>query len=228
MRANKCLSQALYPGVDNHVMPGRHSVPDAIDPYHDRRRSLMLIAIILGVLLSGAIVLTASRAAFSAQTSNSANSFEAGTVTLTDDDTGLAMFTVTNMAPDDPAIVRCIEVSYQGTIPDAGEVRLYSGGLTDSGSLAAELDITVDIGTGSTTLNDCTNFSFASTIFTTNTLAAFHAAHSNYTSGVVAWNPVGTPETRTFRLTVDLPSDADNAVQGDSVTSLVFTWEVQS
>lgn len=186
------------------------------------------MAILTGVVLSGALVLTASRAAFSANTSNSANQFTAGTVTLTDDDSDSAMFTVTNIAPNDPAEVRCIEVTYGGTITDPGEVRLYSGGLTDSGSLADELDITIEIGTGATTgLTDCSSFSASSAIFTTDTLSTFNSIHTAYATGITAWDPSSSPETRTFRFTVDLPSDAAD-VQGDSVTDLVFTWEVQS
>jgi hypothetical protein len=192
-----------------------------------KRRGLLILAGCLGALLSGVLVLTTSRAAFSAQTDNTTNSVGAGDVTLTDDDSGSAMFTISNMAPDDAAVVECIEVTYSGTIADPGDVRLFSGGFTDSGSLADELDITVEVGTGGS-FGDCTGFSSASTIFTTDTLTAFDTAHSDYASGAVGWNPSSTPESRTFRFTVDLPTSASSSVQGDSVTDLTFTWEAQS
>ena len=184
------------------------------------------MAAVLGMALSGVMVLTASRAAFSAQTQNTGNSVSVGDVALVDDDTGSAMFSVTNMAPGDTTQA-CIAVTYQGTIADPSAVKLYSGGFTDSGALADELDITVEVGTGGS-FADCAGFTPASTIFATNTLTSFDTTHTDYTNGAVGWDPAGTPESRTFRFTIDLPSDAPDTVQGDSVTDLIFTWEVQS
>lgn len=191
------------------------------------RRGLIALAAVLGILLSGTLVLTASRAAFSSQTQNSGNSFAAGDVTLSDDDSDGAMFTITNMAPTDSAVTACIAVTYEGTIADPGEVRLYSGGFTDSGTLASELDVSVEIGTGGS-FADCSGFTPSAVIFATDTLNSFDTSHSDYTSGISAWDPSSTPESRTFRFTVDLPTNASNSVQGDSVTDLVFVWEVQS
>lgn len=193
----------------------------------DRRRRLVLMATILGVLLSGALVLTTSRAAFVAQTDNSANSFGAGDVELVDDDSGAAMFNVPNMAPNDPAVEACIEVSYVGSVTDPGEVRLYSGGFNETGTLASELDMAVEIGTGGD-FSGCAGFTPTSTIFTTDTLASFDTSHVDYGNALVAWDPASTPESRTFRFTVDLPADADSGVQGDEVTDLEFVWEIQS
>ena len=184
------------------------------------------MAMVFGVLLSGVMVLTATRAAFSSQTQNTANLISVGDVDLVDDDSGSAMFSVTNMAPGDTSQA-CIEVTYQGTIADPSAVKLYSGGFTESGALADELDFTAEMGTGGT-FASCAGFVSSSTIFATNTLTTFDTTHSNYTNGVVGWDPSSTPESRIFRFTIDLPSDADNSVQGDSVTSLIFTWEVQS
>ncbi len=112
-----------------------------------RSHLLNFAAIVLGLLASGAMVLTASQAAFSDTTSNSSNSFSTGNVELVDDDSGSAAFNVTNMAPGD-TVEQCIEVTYQGSIADPSAVKLYSGGLTDSGTLAAHLDLTIEEGTG--------------------------------------------------------------------------------
>lgn len=207
-------------------MSERHGDPASVATVQDRKRRLILAAVITGVLLSSAIVLTTSRAAFFATTSNSANDFAAGTVTLTDDDLESAMFGVSNMAPADPAVSRCIAVEYTGTITDPGEVRLYSGGFTETGTLSSELDLTIEMGTVGS-FSDCTGFS-GSTIFATNTLASFDTTHTDYVSGLSTWDPATTPDTRVFRFTIDLPTDADNSVQGDSISDLVFTWEIQS
>lgn len=186
------------------------------------------MAMVLGVLLSGVMVLTTSRAAFSAQTQNTGNEISVGNVALSDDDNGSAMFSVTDMAPGDTSQA-CIEVTYEGSIADPSAVKLYSDGFLDSDALADELDITVEVGTAGT-FADCGVFESAafSTIFATNTLTNFDTTHSNYTNGVVGWDPASTPESRTFRFTIALPSDTPDTVQGDSVTDLIFTWEVQS
>ena len=211
-------------GADIHSMEQHKILRTEGD--RDRRRGLISMAVVLGVLLSGVMVLTTSRAAFSAQTQNTANEISVGNVALSDDDNGSAMFSVTDMAPGDTSQA-CIEVTYQGTIADPSAVKLYSGGFTDSGTLADELDITVEVGTGGS-FADCAGFTPSSTIFATNTLTNFDTTHSDYTNGAVGWDPASTPESRTFRFTIALPSDAPDTVQGDSVTALIFTWEVQS
>lgn len=197
-------------------------------PRHLARRSkpaLILVAVVIGVLASGVMVLAASRAAFSDITSNSANSFSVGSVDLVDDDNASALFSVSNMVPGQTA-TGCIVVTYQGTIANPGPVRIYSGGLIDSGSLAAELDLTIEEGTGGS-FSSCTGFTSSGTI-ESGTLAGFSASHTAYANGAGTWDPSATPQSRTYRISISLPSNAPNTAQGKSVTGLVFTWEVQS
>lgn len=197
-------------------------------PRHAARRTnsaLIVAAVALGVLASGVTILTSTKAAFSGTTSNSGNSFTVGSVDLVDDDTGSALFSASNMIPGQ-TVTRCIVVTYQGTIGNPGPVRIYSGGLTDSGSLATELDLTVEEGTGGT-FTTCSGFVSSGTI-ESGTLADFNTSHTGYANGAGAWDPSTTPESRSYRITITLPSDAANGFQGQSVTGLVFTWEVQS
>lgn len=204
---------------------------NSLPPKHleraDRTRGTVLVAVavLVGMLLSGAVVLTASRAAFSDATSNSGSSFTTGTVDLIDDDSGSAAFTVTNMIPGQ-TVTRCILVTYQGTIVNPGAVRLYSGGFTDSGTLGSHLNLTVEEGSGGT-FASCTGFTPSSTI-ESGTLTQFNIDHTNYANGAGVWDPSSTPASRTYRITVTLSAAAPNGQQGQSVTSLVFTWETQS
>ena len=200
----------------------------ATHPRHRiRRRALRLnfTAMVLGLLASGAVVLTASQAAFSDTTSNSGNSFSTGNVDLVDDDSGSAAFTVTNMVPGQ-SVTRCIQVTYQGSITDPNAVKLYSGGLTDSGTLASHLNLTVEEGSGGT-FASCTGFTSSASIVSS-TLALFATNNTNYSNGAGTWNPATTPESRSYRISVTLSASAPNAQQNQSVTNLVFTWEVQS
>jgi hypothetical protein len=42
------------------------------------------------------------------------------------------------------------------------------------------------------------------------------------------WDPSGTPQSKTYQVTVELDAATPNAEQGESVTALTFVWEVQS
>ncbi len=181
---------------------------------------------LLSFLLVGFLVITGSRAAFTDNTGNTGNSFTAGDVDLVDDDSGSVMFTVTNMEPGD-SLTDCILVTYQGTIVDPSAVKLYSGGYIDSGDFADYLNLTVEEGSGGT-FGDCTGFSLENAIESGGTVTAFDATHTDYASGAGVWDPSGTPQSKTYRITVELDAATPNAEQGESVSALTFTWEVQS
>lgn len=192
-----------------------------------RTSTTRLGAFALSLLLVGFLVVTGSRAAFTDTTDNTGNAFAAGDLELVDDDGGAtALFSVANMVPGD-SVTDCIEVTYQGSIANPAAVKLYSGGYTDSGDFADYLNVTIDEGSGGT-FGDCSGFLFENTIEPVGTLAAFDAAHTDYTDGAGAWDPVGTPESKSYRFTVELDAATPDAEQGEAVTALAFTWEVQS
>jgi predicted ribosomally synthesized peptide with SipW-like signal peptide len=103
-----------------------HVSPDVARPNEDRKKSrvgmkLLITAVVLGLV--GVVGGLGTWSAFSDTTSNEANSFESGSVTIGDDDSGSAMFSLTGMKPGDPAVSRCLDVTYTGTL-DA-QVRMY-------------------------------------------------------------------------------------------------------
>jgi predicted ribosomally synthesized peptide with SipW-like signal peptide len=180
----------------------------------------------LSLVLVGFLVITGSRAAFTDTTDNTGNAFAAGTVELVDDDSAVAMFSVSGMAPGD-SVTDCIVVTYQGTIADPDAVKLYSGGYTDSGDFGDYLNLTIEEGSGGA-FGNCGTFAVENPIETGGTLAAFDTAHTNYGNGAGVWDPTGTPQSKTYQFTVELDAATPNAEQGESVTALAFTWEVQS
>lgn len=187
----------------------------------------MALAAILGVLLSTVTVLTASRAVFADQTTNGQNYVNAGDVVLVDNDGGVnVLFEIDDMAPGDSETT-CINVTYQGSIPDPGGVVVYSGGLTDSDALPDDLNLTIEEGTGAATFGDCTGFALDGLIFD-DTLGTFDSTHTDYLTGVGSWDPSSTPESSSYRITLELDPDAAPSSQGESVTDLSFIWEVQS
>jgi Camelysin metallo-endopeptidase len=187
---------------------------------------LRLAVAFVSLLVISALIMTTSRAAFTMTTDNSGNSFTAGNVDLVDDDAGATRFTVTAMAPGD-TITRCIEVTYNGTV-DPQVVRLYSGGFIDSGNFGDYLNVTVDEGTGGD-FAGCAGFveDDAGAEFA-NTLTFLDATHNNYGNGFGEWDPSAAGQIKTYQITVELDAATPAVEQSESVTALLFTWEVQS
>jgi hypothetical protein len=180
-----------------------------------------LAAVAAGLLVMSLLVVTGSRAAFNATTTNDTNNFAAGTVVLADDDAGSVMFNLTGMKPGDTS-TKCVNVTYTGSL--AADVKLY--GTVGGTGLGTYLDTVVDIGTGATggAAMDCTGFAGPTNLHT-GTLAAFGAAHSNYGNGAGGYAGVTGPVSRSYRVTVTLQDD--NAAQG-LTASATFTWEAQN
>ena len=191
-----------------------------------RAMLVRLLVVLAALAIATLLVSRGSRAAFVATTDNTANSLGAGTVTLSDDDSASVLFNVTNLYPGE-TVENCIVVTYAGTIPDPSGVKLYSGGYTDGNSLDDWLNININEGTGGV-FNNCTGFSVTNNIETGGDLAAFALAHSNYGNGAGVWDPSGTPESVTYRIQFTLDAATPTGQQGNAVTALAFTWEVQS
>lgn len=180
-------------------------------------RTAILAAVLAGILLSGVLVWGASSAAFSGVTGNPADSWSAGSVTISDDDGGAALVTVSGLMPGDSGD-KCITVTYTGNV--AAAVRLYATGVT--GTLGTYLDATIEQGNGGS-FGSCT--SFVSELTSTSTLAAFTAARTSYATGFGTWAPTGAAQTRTYRIAWSMRGD--NAAVGTSV-SFTLNWTAQS
>lgn len=176
-------------------------------------------AAIIAALAAFLMAFQATNAAFSAQTDSAGNSFAAGTVALTDNDGGSALFTVTDMVPGDTE-TRCIEVTYSGSVDS--EVHVF--GAASGTGLDAYLDLTIERGDGT-----CDVFGNATPVWTgTNgDLGSFVGAATDFATGVDAWQPTGggPDDMVPYRITVTLQDD--NNAQG-LATSITFTWEAQN
>jgi hypothetical protein len=186
-----------------------------------RNRSFHLAIGLLSLLFVSALVVRTSSSVFTDTTDNAPNQWTAGDVTLIDDDSGSAMFTVTNMKPSTPE-VECITVTYQGSL-DAS-VHLY-GTVTAGDGLEDYLNVTVERGSGGS-FGDCTGFSSAETVYT-GTIGGLATTHSDFASGAGTWAPTGgaPDDDMTYRFSVTLQDD--NAAQGLTATA-TFTWEAQN
>jgi hypothetical protein len=179
-------------------------------------------AVGVALALVSAFVVTGSRAAFTASTTNPGNEWSTGDVVLYDDDgddpATSRMFSVSNMHPDDPPVVRCIRVSYDGTFDADVTLHAVAGGT----GLAPYLDLTVEMGTGGS-YADCDGFTGA--VISTGTVASFASSYATGAAGLDLFSPSattpGAPESRTFRFTVGVQSEND--ALGKTATA-TFTW----
>ena len=175
-------------------------------------------------VISSGLVWQSSYAAYTGQTSNPAENWATGTVALTDDDSGTALFSASNLKPGSTD-TKCIVVTSNGSLPSA--VKLYGTGYSTQKALGSSINLSITQGTGGS-FGSCTGFTplGAGSSLYSGTLAAF--APSDFSTGLGTWTPTGTAgETRTFQLTYTVDPSAPNSTQGGSAT-IGFTWEAQN
>jgi hypothetical protein len=186
--------------------------------------------ILAALIATGLIAVASGRATFAAftlTTQNTNDSYSAGTVTLSDNDAGALMWDVANQLPTSAAVVRCIRVTYTGSLPAA--VRLYT--TTATSPLDPHLNVTVEKGSMpvGTVFPNCTGFVTEATISTTGSLQAFKAARSGWATGAAAFPGTQTTwnagNSLVYRVTVQL----QNVFAAQGLSGLVgFTWEAQN
>lgn len=193
-----------------------------------RQRQVFASVLVVGV--AALVVGSATFAAFSSTTQNSANDYEAGTVHITDNDAGGAMLTLTD-ASGGSSTSGCILVTYSGSL--TSNVRLYG---STTGDIAPYLNLTVTRGTdnspafptcGGSFTPDSTNYlGQGNGVVYSGTLSAFP---TNWAGGIVdapgAVENWTTSEAHAYKFTVTMSTDP--AGQGKSGTA-TFTWEARN
>jgi hypothetical protein len=176
-----------------------------------------VVIVLVALLCSGALIWRSSDAAFSSKATNPGDSWSAGQVSLTDDDAGAAMFSVTGLKPGSYGS-KCIAVTYTGNV--ASSVKLYAS--ASSGTLNTYLSVTVEQGTVGN-FAGCGSFS-GSTIYS-GTLGGFISAKNSFATGVGSWTPSTNGTDQVYKISYQLL--ADNAAISLSSTC-TFTWEAQN
>lgn len=100
-------------------------------------RNLLATVVVLGLLVAAVGIAVFS--AYTSVTSNDGNQFSAGSIQLTDDDGGSALFNVAGFTPGD-TFTRCLRVRYDSTGGVQSEVRLFGRTV---GTLADFLDLRI-------------------------------------------------------------------------------------
>ncbi|MDP9393379.1 MAG: hypothetical protein M3Q27_03550 [Actinomycetota bacterium] len=173
-------------------------------------------------------------ASFSAATNNVADSYQAGTVVLADDEAASVPLLTLSGARGGDSSSGCVRVIYSGSLPST--VRLY--GSSGGTGLAPYLDVEITRGVmTSGTFPSCSGFQAdtasygdpAPGVVFRGTLADFVATRSSWSSGLVD-APTATEtwtngETHAYRITVTLR--ADGAAEAKTATP-VFTCEARN
>jgi predicted ribosomally synthesized peptide with SipW-like signal peptide len=195
-----------------------------------RKRKLLLTFLIIAAMASVATIGTFS--AFSSSVTNSGNSFAAGTVYISDNDAGSAMYNVSNKKPND-SISSCIKLTYTGTL--AATVKLYT--TSTIGALGPYVTLTIDKGTqASPSFPSCSGFvADSGGPLYSGSLSNFASTYSSFSNGLsafpssqTAWNQNDTLIYR-FTLTQQDNNNANGGASGPlSTGSHSFTWEAQN
>jgi len=187
-----------------------------------RRGGVVVLALVLVFGVAGV-----ARAAFVARAQNVGNQFAAGTVSLSDDDAGAALFALSGLVAGD-AGVRCVEVGYGGTL--AAAVKLYGDTYSTSLGLGAYLNLVIEEGSGATFAGSgpgsCPGFVAGATIYS-GTVDDFAAAHTGFGSGVGSFAPSAAGQSRVFRFSYTLDVAAPDTT-ASGTASLRFVWEAQN
>ncbi len=193
-----------------------------------RTRRVLLTLLIVGLAATAAGVGTYS--AFSSTSSNPNDALAAGTVYLSDNDSGAVLLSLAGAKPGNSS-TGCIKVTYTGSLDST--VRLYS---TVAGGLAPYLTVTIIRGTDSSpSFPTCTNFTADPTnyigsgpgvIFSdvlSNLPGSYGAGLVDPTAGAPAtWS---TNATHSYKFVISLNNNA--AAQGLSATANIV-WEARN
>jgi hypothetical protein len=193
---------------------------------HINDRRVVIVAALLAVLAASAAVVQLSAAAFVDTTTNGANNWASGSVTLGDNDGDAVMFNASGMVPGD-TITRCIRVEYTGTV--ASSVALYLTTVAATNPLATDLLVTVHSGAGnagtSGAFGDCTGFvSDLTHVGTPTALSTLAGLHTEFANGLGGWSP-SSAGNRTYRISVELDPAS---TQTSATASYSFVWESQN
>jgi hypothetical protein len=192
----------------------------------DKKRKLLLTLLIVGVL--GSITAFGTYSAFTATTTNSGNSFAAGTVAI-EDDSGLstALFdNITNQGPGS-STQKCIRIQYTGSL--ASTVHFY----IPSASNGDAFQIQVERGSGLSDLatrGSCTGFSAGSTAHATSDLTAFPSAYAGGVAGKASDAAWAQNDTVDYRFTLNVKDDTtpDAHTSAISTGAFAITWEARN
>jgi len=209
------------------------------------RRTVLPVAVPVGLVMSLAVTWGSTHAAFTASTDNVGNSWQTGSVVLADSDSEAALFSTTTDSALKPGSTRsrCIRLDYTGSLP--ADIHMYAGtpnagATTLDPYLVMSVEWGTDVTAATTVAADCTTgFTRTSTptfLYNTQqadgssadpsrTLAHLKATHRDHGSGLVV--STGTVQNTYLTLRITYAVKNDNGAQ-NTQSSATFTWEARN
>jgi hypothetical protein len=190
------------------------------------KQKALLSTLVVGVLCG--LTTLGVFGVFSATTQNAGNEISTGTVAISDNDAGSALYNITGAKPGD-TVSRCIRTTYTGSLP--ADVNLYT--TSPPGALAQYVDLTITKGTQlNSAFPDCTGFTADGAALFTGTLQGFEQTHSSFAAGIDA-SPTGqvswlTGASVVYRIEATLQAGTPDTSQGSSSGSHTFIWEARN
>jgi hypothetical protein len=201
--------------------PGRLRPGHSSRPSRRARRLWLAASGGAALLLATGLVWHTAYATFTVSTAPFGSTWSTGTVAISDDDAGVALFSASGLKPG-AAATRCLAVTGTGSVPAL--VKLYGTGRSTTKGLAGYLNLSIQAGTGGGSGAGCADFDPSGAVYT-GTLAAFP---TTYGAGVLPWTTTGTAgEARTYQITWSLAANAPTSTQSGTA-ALAFTWQAQS
>jgi Camelysin metallo-endopeptidase len=193
-----------------------------------RSQKVLTSVVVVGVL--GSVVAMGVFGLFSATTQNSGNEISSGTIAISDNDAGSAMFNITNAKPGD-SWNRCIKVLYTGSLP--ADVKLYE--LGGGGPLSPYLKLKLEQGSQpEATFPSCAGFTPDATNGNGTLFEGpgFGSIGNSYDTGApvvpfgkTVWNP---GEALVFRATLTLNAEAPEIAQGNTTGEFTIVAEARN
>jgi predicted ribosomally synthesized peptide with SipW-like signal peptide len=188
-----------------------------------RTRKALLSLLLLGAV--GSVAGFGTWSAFTATTTNTGNSYTAGSVQISQHAGATTLYTGAHQSPS-ATTTGCVRVTYGATLP--ATVKLYASSITNGSSF----HLKVERGSGLTTLDNtmsCAGFTAASTAFDADmsTVPTTYAAGIDGKAAAAAWAQNDSIDYR-FTITVidDSTPNAHTTELGTGTHS--FTWEARS
>jgi hypothetical protein len=189
-----------------------------------RSSKLLGSALVVGVL--GSVSAAGVFGAFSATTQNAGNEISTGTVDLSDNDLGSAMFQVTNAKPGN-TWTKCIKVTYTGSLQ--ADVKNYLR--STPGPLTPYLHLKLERGTQTTdAFPGCGDFVAAPTGGIVYDAAFSDPSMPRTSATAIPENPVGKTawdagDSLALRVTLSLDAAMPDTIQGATTGDATIVWE---
>ncbi len=193
-----------------------------VAPMNKKTRKVLFTVLVMGVVAT--LATAGTFAAFSSTTTSTGNVFATGTVILSSNSAGGAIYNVSTAKPG-TSDTHCIHVSYTGSL--AAAVHLYSSAVTDPP--ASDITLTIQPGSGlSGAFNTCTGFTPAGPALYSGSLATFAGTYTNFGTGLATGGTWTSGTSVDYQFTVTLSAGAGNGDQGTTTGNHSFTWEAQN